>query len=273
MNANSRTSLRFTLPISILACACAIACLLVAASAHGADKPLKYQDPELLTGTIYAKDSGHQQVLFKFKRVAKRSGASLSVLREYTYPDGKVAAREQVTYRGDDLVSYALEELQCGSAGSARLQPNPDNPNKGTLDFEYRPNLASTIRPKTSSESLRNHTINSDMVATFLTTHWAELASGSKVRCRYLVVPRRETVGFTFVKDSESTLQGKPVLIIRMEATSPIIAALVDPVLFTVEAGGKHRLLQYVGRVTPKAKKGDDWVDLDAVAVYDWPER
>ena len=271
MNANSRNSHKVTRLIPILACACTGFYLLVAASAHSADQPLKYESPELLTGSIYAQDSGQKQVLFKFKRVAKRSGSTLTVLREYTYPDGKHAAREQVTYHGDNLVSYALEELQCGSVGSARIQRAPDNPGKGNIDFEYRPNLASPARPKTSSESLRGDTINSDMVATFLSTHWAELASGTKVRCRYLVVPRRETVGFTFVKDSESTFQGKPVFIIRMEATSLIIAALVDPVLFTVEAGGKHRLLQYVGRVTPKAKKGDDWVDLDAVAVYDWP--
>jgi hypothetical protein len=46
---------------------------------------LKYEEPKLLTGTIYAKDSPSQQVLFKFKRVATRSGSKVNVLREYTY--------------------------------------------------------------------------------------------------------------------------------------------------------------------------------------------
>ena len=74
--------------------------------------PSKYEEPKLLMGTIYAKESGRRQVLFKFKRVATRSGSKVNVLREYTYPDGKPAARERVVYDGDDLVSYALDELQ-----------------------------------------------------------------------------------------------------------------------------------------------------------------
>src|ERR1039457_5950710 len=51
--------------------------------------PSKYEEPKLLMGTIYAKNSGRQQALFKFKRVATRSGARVNVLREYTYPDGR----------------------------------------------------------------------------------------------------------------------------------------------------------------------------------------
>jgi hypothetical protein len=56
-----------------------------------------------------------------------------------------------------------------------------------------------------------------------------------------------------------------------MEATSLIIAQLVDPVLFTVEKDGQHRVLQYVGRVTPKTKAGNKWNDLDATFVFEWP--
>jgi hypothetical protein len=63
------------------------------------------------------------------------------------------------------------------------------------------------------------------------------------------------------------------VVIIRIEATSPIIAALVDPVFFAVEREGQHRVLQDVGRVTPKAKTGNEWADLDALFVFDRPNR
>jgi len=58
-----------------------------------------------------------------------------------------------------------------------------------------------------------------------------------------------------------------------MEPTSPIIARLIDPVIFTVEKDGPHRVLQYVGRVTPKTKAGTKWADLDATFVFDWPDR
>ena len=44
---------------------------------------------------------------------------SLNVLREYNYPDGKLAARERVVYEGDALVSFELEDFQTGARGSA----------------------------------------------------------------------------------------------------------------------------------------------------------
>ena len=232
---------------------------------------LKYEEPTLLLGTIYAKDSNRQQALFKFKRVATRAGSRLNVLREYTYPDGKPAARERVVYDGADLASYALDELQIGAGGTVKVRRDPANPARNVLLFAYTKNLASGSPPKTSTEALRSDTLIGDMVAPFLVSHWAELSNGEKVKCRFVVVPRRETVGFTFVKDSESMLHGRPVVIIRMEATSLIIARLVDPVFFTLEKSGQHRVLQYVGRVTPKAKAGNKWDDLDATVVFEWP--
>ena len=234
---------------------------------------LKYEDPKLLLGTVYAKDSGQQQVLFKFKRVATRSGSTLNVLREYTYPDGKPAARERVVYDGDDLVSYALDELQVGAAGAVKVRREAGKPTKSALLFEYTKDLASGSKLKTSTEALRNDTLTGDMVAPFLVSHWAELLNGEKLKCRYVVVPRRETVGFTFAKESETASQGRAVVIIKMEPTSLIIARLVDPVFFTVEKDGQHRVLQYVGRVTPKAKAGNKWDDLDATFVFEWPSR
>ena len=107
-------------------------------------------------------------MLFKFKRVATRSGSRVNVLREYTYPDGKPAARERIVYDGDDLVSYALDELQIGAAGAVKVQRDASNPARSTLLFEYTKDLASGSKPKTSTEALRNDTLTSDMVATFL---------------------------------------------------------------------------------------------------------
>lgn len=240
-------------------------------SANTNGTPSKYEEPKLLIGTVYSKDSGQRQALFKFKRLATRSGSRVNVLREYTYPDGKPAARERFVYEGDDLESYALDELQIGAAGSVKVQRDTGNPARSALLFDYTKDVASGSKPKTSTEALRNETLTSDMVAAFLAAHWGELSRGEKVKCRYVVVPRRETVGFTFAKESETTVQGRGVVIIRMEATSLIIAQLVDPVLFTVEKDGQHRVMQYVGRVTPKTKAGNKWNDLDATFVFEWP--
>lgn len=230
---------------------------------------LRYEEPKTVTGAIYAPGPSGQ-LLFKFKRQAARSGATLNVLREYTYPDGKLAARERVVYEGDNLVSYQLEELQTGAGGSAKIRRDPKNPAKGTLKFEYRKEAGGANRPKAGDEQLKPDTLMNDMVAPFLLSHWDSLIAREKVKCRYIVIPRIETVGFTFTKESESTWKGREVIVLRMEPTSPIISALVDPLYFTIEKASPHRVLQYVGRTTPKIKVGGKWKDLDAVTVFDW---
>jgi hypothetical protein len=264
------------IPVSLLALfvgGWATQSLVSAEAASANTRPFKYEEPTSLTATIYAKDAGQKKVLFKFKRTAARSGSKISVVRDFTYPDGKLAARERAIYNGDELVSYALEELQIGAAGSVSIRREAGQPAKGILAFEYNKDAAAGGKAKTSTEGLRDDTLISDMVAQFLASHWGELARGEKVKCRYVVVPRRETVGFTFVKDSESSYQGRKALVLRMEATSMIIARLVDPLYFTVEKDAPHRVLQLVGRTTPKVKAGSAWEDLDALTVFDWPAR
>jgi hypothetical protein len=227
---------------------------------------LKYEEPSYLTGTIYG--VGSNQPLFKFQRVARRSGSTLKVQREFTYADGKLAVREHVVYEGDELILYEMEDLQTGAHGSATIQPDASRPAKAKIEFEY--GMKRNDKPKLHTENLREDALIADMVGGFLLLHWDELMRGEKVKCRYIVVPRAETVGFTFEKDSESTWKGKPVLVVKMEATSRFIAALVNPLFFTIEKDAPHRVVQYIGRTTPKIQVGGKWKDVDAVTVFDW---
>jgi len=82
----------------------ATACLTVAGNQHAfcrepatnSSAVLKYEEPKSLAGTIYAKSSDRKNPLFIFTRAATRSGSTLEVVRNYSYPDGKLAARERV---------------------------------------------------------------------------------------------------------------------------------------------------------------------------------
>jgi hypothetical protein len=247
----------------VLAAAARAAC---ASDADSTGAKSKYEEPKRLTGAIYSSQS--HQLLFKFERVANRSGSTLTVRRDFNYPDGTLAARERVTYEGDALRLYELEEKQIGATGSARVVLAQDNRQDGRIDFEYT--LKAESQPKRRTEALRENTLMADMVGPFLASNWEALWRGEKVNCRYVVVPRAETVGFTFLKHSRSTSQGRKVLIVKMEATSPFVAALVDPLYFTLEQDPPHRVLQYSGRTTPKIRVGEHWKDLDAVTVFDW---
>lgn len=233
--------------------------------ALGDETPCRYEPPQLLTGTIYEANSDKKLVLYKFKRTVTRSGNTVKAVREYSYPDGKPAALEQVVYEGDNLVSYQLDELQINARGTATLQRDPKG--EGKISFEY---TTDNGKKTVNTESLRPDTLVNDMIAPFLAAHWNELMEGKVVKCRYIAAARAETVGFKFVKQAESTRDGKPVVVIKMSASSFIIAALVDPLFFTMEKEGEHHVLQYDGRTTPKLKDGDKWKDLDAVTVFDW---
>ena len=231
--------------------------------------PLKYEEPRFLTAGIYA-PGADTNLLYKFSRQATRSGKTLQALREYFYPDGRLAARERVVYEGDNLVSYVLEELQIGARGQAQIRTNSQAPARAQILFEYTKDARLEGKAKTNSETFQSETLVNDMLAAFLVSHWDALLKGTEVKCRYMVLPRLETVGFTFRKSSESTWKERPVIILKMEATSPIIAALVEPLFFTVEKEAPHRVLKYVGRTTPKLKSGHKWKDLDAVTIFDW---
>lgn len=235
--------------------------LALAAKAEGQTSPSRYEEPKYLTGAIY--DSGTKELLFRFKRTANRSGSTLHVERDYTYPDGKLAAQERVVYEGDALVFYELDELQIGAKGSAEIQRDT-----GRIDFEYEKKQG--IRASERTETLEENTLINDMVGPFLVSHWDALQRGEKVKCRYIVVPRKETVAFTFSKDAESTWQGRDVLIVKMEASNRFIAALVKPLYFTMDKTSPHHVLQYAGRTTPKIRVDGKWKDLDAVTVFDW---
>jgi hypothetical protein len=229
-----------------------------------------YENPQILTGTIYSRDAKAGQPLFRLKRVATRDGSMLRVLREYSYPDGKLAAREHVVYEGNSLSVFELEELQTGAAGSATIEPNAQHPSNAFIAFQYAANSSTRTKPKIRREPLQPDTLVNDMVGPFLAGHYDRLLRGEKVECRYVVISRKETIGFTFVKDSESKWRGKDVLILKMEPTSPLISALVNPLFFTIEKAPPHRVLQYAGRTTPKGGEDGRWKDLDAITVFDW---
>ncbi len=232
----------------------------------GADAVLKYEEPKHLAGSIYTADG--QKLLFRFDRVARRSGEDLEVQRDFTYPDGKPAAKEHVRYEGDALVSYGLEELQTGATGTATIRRTPADPEQATIEFEYASQPGA--HPRAHNEHLAPNTLIADMVGPFLAAHWEALQRGERVKCRYLVVPRKETVGFTFRKDSASTWRGHEAMIVKMEPTSRFVSMLVEPLFFTIEKDPPHRVLRYVGRTTPKIQVQGKWEDLDAETIFDW---
>ncbi len=237
--------------------------LIVAWTVVADEKTSKYEQPEFRTATIYARNSNRKVVLYKLTRTFSEAGNLVKVAREFTTPQGKVAARERVTYQGDQLVSCEVDDLQADGRGSAKVVREGD---ETKIVFDY----VSGTKHKTGSETFTADTVSNDMVNPCLVAHWNELMSGKAVKCRYIALSRAETVGIQFMKVGETTARGLPVILIKMEPSSFFLSAIVDPLFFTVEKGGRHRVLDYDGRTTPKIKVGDKLKDLDAITVFDW---
>lgn len=251
---------------------CTVLAFLIALSgarvraAEGAT--VDYLHPALLTGTIYETSSGTNKVLFTFKRTAMRSNDMVFVVRDYSYPNGALAAREEAAYQSGALLWSKLEERQTGAHGGSTAQRDSRNPSKEKLLFDWSPDKDS--HAKVDKEDLRPRTLIGDMVPYFIVAHWNELARGEAVHCRFIAQSRLETVGFKFVKESDATWRGKPAIRVRMEASSFIIAQIVDPLYFIAEKAEPHRIFEYIGRTTPKSRDGSKWKDLDARTIYDW---
>jgi hypothetical protein len=253
-------------PITLFCLVAAVCFCVVRLEAAAAD----YSEPKDLIGNIFARDTGPRKCLFKSERRSSQSGAHVEATCDYTYPDGSLAAQDRIVYEGPRLVSFEEEELQTAEKGRAEIRPDPKNQGKWRVYFEYTTGQGSAAQKKTASEAMENDTIIDDMIPGFIVSHWDALQSGSPAKFRYIVLSRRETVGFRLVRDGETTRNGKPVIRIKMEPTSIIIARLVAPLIFICEKDDPHRILEYVGRVTPLIKSGNKWKDLDAITVFDW---
>lgn len=226
---------------------------------------LQYDEPGTLTASIFSQERSN--LCFRFKRTATRDGANLNVVREYTDTKGKLAARETVVYHENNLVSFELDDPVTGAKGSATIRRAAGNSAAATIEFQYAANFAARARPKVHTEKMSGDSVVNDMVGPFLLSHWDALMKG-KVNCRYLVLSRLETVGFTFTRDSERA----NLVIVKMEPTSRIIAAMVSPLYFTIEKAPPHRVLEYTGRTTPKIQVNGKLKDFDALTVINWPK-
>ncbi len=237
------------------------------ASHPATSKAYDYAEPKLLTGTLYAIGSDRKTVLYLFRRVAKRTGATVHVERQFYRTNGTLAAVDKVTYESNQLVSYRMLEFQARVSGAVRIAPDPENPAQQQIFISYGPGL---IPPKGKAQDLPPDIVFDDTVYPFMMAHWNDLMRGDTVEFHFISFEWERTFMFQFVKTGESVQNGRPVVQIKMQPTSMFIAPLVDPLIFTVERDSPHRILSYTGRTTPRIQKGKSWKYLDAETVFDW---
>jgi hypothetical protein len=222
--------------------------------------------PARVTGTLYEIGSNRHKVLYHFVRTAHRTGPTVRVQRQFTTPDGRVAAAETVLYRSNRLVAYEMKEFQANLSGSIWIEPDPAKNGQSNILIGYGKSLAP---PRGDPQPLKPDTLIDDDLYPFLLVHWDELMRGESVKFHFVSIEWKRTFNFQLVKTGESVVDGHPCEQITMNPSGLLLAQVVNPLVFTVEKAASHMLLSYIGRTTPRVKKGDAWKYLDAETVFD----
>jgi hypothetical protein len=229
-----------------------------------------YAEPKLCTGTLYEIGANRKTVLYTFRRTATRSNSIINIERQFFGTNGSVTAVEKVVYQSNLLVSYRMQEFQAQVSGAVRIAPDPKNPAQQQIFISYGPGL---IPPRGKAQSLPPDTVFDDTLYPFMLAHWDQLMRGDTVKFRFVSFEWERTFAFCLVKTAESAQNGRTIEQIKMEPANLLVAQLIDPLFFTVEKDAPHRLLSYVGRTTPRIRKGNSWKYLDAETVFDYPAK
>jgi hypothetical protein len=219
------------------------------------------EDPTF-TAKVFDQESKKQKLLFTYKHESEQKGDVRIVTNTYNDKDGVLAALETIEFVGpaadEKIRSYHMSQKQLGAEGDVKVED-------GKVKFAYTKGGST----KTGEEKLTDDFVVGPSVTAFLQKHWGEIASGGKVKTRFAVADRMETVGFDFFKDHEETIDGVKTFAVKMKPSSFLISALVKPLFFFYSPDGKQ-LYEVHGRTQVKQKVDGSYHDLDAVTTYEY---
>ncbi len=211
------------------------------------------------TAVVYEKGSKQSKKLFTLERSAEDKGSGLIEAKSvFSDLSGAPVLEERSSLNGSALVRVEVDQKQTQQKGSITRVGDQ-------VEFSV---TSADGKVKTATEKFAGSLVVPANFTHWVRDHWAELEKGETVEMRFGVWERTETVGFKLFKISEESVEGQKVFVFKMKASSFIIAALVDPIIFKYSDKGE-RLIALEGRVAPKrAKAGGGWSDLDAEVIY-----
>jgi len=222
--------------------------------------------PARFTGTLYEMGSHRQKVLYRFVRTAARTGCAVRVERQFTTPDGKLAAVETVFYESNQLVSYGMKEFQANLSGSIEIGPEPAQAGQSRIRIGYAKAL---VPIQGAWQPLAPNTLIDDDLYPFMLAHWDDLMGGESVKFHFVSIEWQRTFNFRLVKTGENVVAGHNCEQIAMKPVGFLLSQVVNPLVFTVEKAPPHLILSYLGRTTPRVRQGGAWKYLDAETVFD----
>jgi hypothetical protein len=195
--------------------------------------------------------------MFDYKNEFEVGGDKKTMLTTFLDLEGKVLVVEKTVVKVgengvESLVSFEQDHQQLATVGKIEVAD-------GKAGFSF----TKDGKTKTASETVEPNYIVSSMVLGFVQANWEKLINGETLKVRLGVVDRRESVGFSFSKESATADK----VVIKMKPTSMIISALVAPLRFTFQSESK-KLVELEGRAAVKVQKDGKFKDFDGFTVY-----
>jgi hypothetical protein len=209
-------------------------------------------------GKIFDRKEGFESAPLFQMTIINESGDDIKKTY-YKDREGKIAVSEITTLKDGNFKRLDLDSPQDSSHGSIERRD-------GKLFFSYQVKGQSV---KSSSEDdVENFVVPSTMVL-YLQRQWGKLMAGEKVKVRFGVVDRAESVGFEYSKTKDFTEKKQNLVVIKMKASSLFVSAIVDPIYFTVDKD-QVRVVRSDGRVIPKLLQGKKLMELDALTLFEY---
>ncbi|WP_413291431.1 hypothetical protein [Bdellovibrio sp. HCB337] len=214
---------------------------------------------EVIKGELFEQKTHFGKKLYDLViDVQKKEGLTQTFV-SYKDLQGNVVVQENGTFKGDELISLDIDQKQTQEKGFIQVEGDQ-------VLFTYEKDG----KKKTDKEKLRKPLLSQANFNTYVANHWDEIVRPEGVEVRFAVWFRLETVGFKIFKVGERQKDGQKWVHLRMKPSNMVIAALVDPLELWYEESSRH-LMEMSGRVSPKTKSGDSFMDLDCDVRYTFP--
>ncbi len=194
---------------------------------------------------VYDKDA--TSPMFTYVHTERSEGGKRIVEAQFHTMDGKLALHEKLHYTPGKNIFDLYELSRPLSHERAAVKPDGEK-----LHFSYHDGP----KHEDDKESIEENTISREDLNAFVAKNWQTIMSGDKLKSRFVIADRTETIGFSMRKREEVTYKGKPAVRVILFATSPFVAAIAGDTFLTFERDGAHRLLEVDGR-TPVLKQVD----------------
>lgn len=208
------------------------------------------------TAKVYEVDGDKKVHLFNFRREDEMKGPLKIIRTRYTNLDGTLAIHDETTIADGKLKKFVLNQAQLNQVSTIEI-------NDSKVYYLHSEEGKTTSR----EEDLDPNYVVGPFMGEILKTNWKELLNGKDVDIRFAIPDRKETFGFTLVKEEHPEAPSNTV-IIKMKAISFFVALVVRPFYMTFTKSDM-KITRFKGMLLPKKNVDGRWKDIVGEIIYD----